>query len=266
MSTPARWLDAHTHLDSDELFPQTLAVLDRAMAAGVQRMLLVNSEATEKSFLRTLECRNIDHPVQRFVCLGIHPHHASSYNAPMEERLTALLKESGVVGLGEIGLDFYYNFSPKEVQVQALRQQLRLAKTQELPVIIHCRDAYPELAQILLEISKDWKGMIHCYTGSVDEMKPLLQLGFVISFSGIVTFKKASLLQTSAQTVPLNRILVETDAPYLAPVPFRGKINEPAYVVHTAKFIAALRNISEQELAVAVNENFDSLFGPRVSS
>jgi len=261
MNTSVRWLDAHTHLDSDDLFSQKIDVLDRAASANVHRMLLVNSEATETSFSRTLECLKIPHAVTRFACLGVHPHHAISYNADMEERLKILLHESGVVGLGEIGLDFYYNFSPKETQIDALRKQLRLARNEDLPVIIHCRDAYPQLAQILKEISKEWKGMIHCYTGNTEEMAPLLDLGFMISFSGIVTFKKASVLQSSAQVVPLSRILIETDAPYLAPVPFRGKVNEPAYVVHTAKFIAAIRSISEAELAEAVNKNFDLLFG-----
>ena len=232
-----RWLDAHTHLDSDQLFAQKVDLLNRAFDAGVHKMLLVNSEADESSFLRTFECMKIPHPVQRFVCLGIHPHHAVRYDAIMESRLKELLHEPGVVGLGEIGLDFYYNFSPKDVQVEVLRKQLHLSRSEQLPVIIHCRDAYPQLAKVLSEVSTNWRGMIHCYTGTVDEMMPLLELGFTISFSGIVTFKKAVDLQASAKAVPLNRMLVETDAPYLAPVPHRGKTNEPAYVVHTAKFI-----------------------------
>jgi TatD DNase family protein len=265
MNTGVPWLDAHAHMDSDELFAQKLDVLDRALAAGVQQMLLVNSEATESSFSRTFECMRFPHPVKRNVCVGVHPHHASAYDQGMEERLKRFLQEPGVVGLGEIGLDFYYDFSPREAQVDALRKQLELAQTGDLPVIIHCRDAYPQLAQILGDISNAWKGMIHCYTGNIDEMRPLLELGFVISFSGIVTFKKASLLQASAQVVPLNQILVETDAPYLAPVPFRGKVNEPAYVVHTARFIAALRGIPESELSEAVFQNFESLFGARAS-
>jgi len=261
MNTAVRWLDAHTHLDSDDLFSQKSEVLDRALAAGVIRLLLVNSEASESSFSRTLECSRLAHPVQRSVCFGVHPHNATSYDTAMEARLRSLLREPEVVGLGEIGLDFFYNYSPPEVQIDAFRKQLRVALDQELPVIIHCRDAYPQLSEILRNASQSWKGMIHCYTGTVEEMAPLLDLGFFISFSGIVTFKKASVLQTSAKAVPLDRILVETDAPYLAPVPFRGKVNEPSYVVHTARFISALREIQDEELATAVNRNFDQLFG-----
>jgi TatD DNase family protein len=260
MTASVRWLDAHTHLDSDDLFSRKSEVLDHALAAGVQRMLLVNSEATESSFSRTAECLSVAHAVRRYVCFGIHPHNANRYSDAMEKRLRDLLRESEAVGLGEIGLDFFYNFSPKEVQIDVFRQQLRLARSEKLPVIIHCRDAYPQLAEILRTFSDEWEGMIHCYTGTIEEMAPLLDLGFFISFSGIVTFKNATVLQLSAKAVPLDRILVETDAPFLAPVPFRGKVNEPAYVIHTAKFLAALRGISEDELAAAVNQNFDSLF------
>jgi TatD DNase family protein len=265
MTKPVRWLDAHAHLDSDELFPQRVDVLDRALKAGVERVLLVNSDSTESSFIRTLECANLPHPVQRNVCFGIHPHHATNYDTAMEEKLKQLLEENSVIGLGEIGLDFYYNFSPREIQIETLRKQLQLARSKALPVIIHCRDAYPTLAKILGEISNAWNGMIHCFTGNIEEMAPLLELGFMISFSGIVTFKKATDLHASARSVPIDRILVETDAPYLAPVPFRGKVNEPGYVVHTAKFVAALKNISDLELSQAVTRNFDSLFGKRKS-
>jgi TatD DNase family protein len=254
-----RWLDAHTHLDSDELFPEKENVLDRALESGVERVLLVNSESTGTSFDRTLQCIRLQHPVRRFACFGVHPHHASQYDSKMEEQLKSLLQDPAVIGFGEIGLDFYYNFSPQDVQMEVFRKQLALAKELNLPVIIHCRDAYRQLAEILKETNTRG-GMIHCFTGTVAEMQPLLELGFTISFSGIVTFKKATDLQEAARAVPMDRVLVETDAPFLAPVPFRGKRNEPAFVVHTAKFVAELKGKSEEEFAAAVNANFEKLF------
>lgn len=259
----AQWLDAHTHLDSDELFPEKEKVLDRALDAGVERLTLVNSEATETSFNRTLQCLTLSHTVNRFACFGIHPHHATQYDLQLEQRLDELLLRPGVIGFGEIGLDFFYDFSPQHVQIAVFRRQLESARNKRLPVIIHCRDAYPRLAEILREQSVETKGMIHCFTGTTDEMNALLDLGFYISFSGIVTFPKAKTLQEAARSVPIDRVLVETDAPFLAPVPVRGKTNEPAFVVHTAKFIAGLKQVSEEELSTAVNANFDRLFHSR---
>ena len=257
-----RWLDAHTHLDSEELFAEKETLLDRALHSGVQRILLVNSNATEASFQRTLECLRLEHSIERFATFGVHPHEASSYNAELEQRISNLVSESKVIAVGEIGLDFYYNYSPQDVQVTALQRQLVLATQKQVPVVIHCRDAYPRLAEILRNIATKWRGMVHCFTGTLDEMRPLLDLGFYISFSGITTFRKAVELQECAKTVPLDRILIETDAPYLAPVPHRGKRNEPSYVIETGKFIASLRGITEDELSRALFHNFDQLFQP----
>ena len=254
------WLDAHTHLDSDELFSEKEEVLNRARDAGVTRVLLVNSEATEQSFERTISCLQLSHPVKRFASFGIHPHQANLYDSEWEEKVRDFLEQPGVVALGEIGLDFYYNHSPQDVQISVLKKQLAVAQEKKLPVVIHCRDAYPDLARILASLSSRWRGMIHCFTGTPDEMDPLLQLGFHISFSGIVTFPRAKTLQESAKLVPLDRILVETDAPFLAPVPHRGKRNEPAFVVETAKFISSLRGFPEEKLSDAVSANFETLF------
>ena len=254
------WVDAHTHLDADELFPEKENLLNRALQADVERVLLVNSNATEASFERTLECLRLSHDVKRLASFGVHPHEAKVYDDAMEQRLLELLQQKNVVALGECGLDFYYNYSPEETQIAALHRQLSLALKNNLPVVIHCRDAYMQLADILIDHSAKWRGMIHCFTGTRAEMQNLLELGFVISFSGIVTFRKAVELQECAKAVPLERILIETDAPFLAPVPHRGKRNEPSYVVETGKFIATLRNIPEQELASAINQNFEKLF------
>ncbi|HSE39968.1 MAG TPA: TatD family hydrolase [Acidobacteriota bacterium] len=254
------WIDAHTHLDSDDLYIQKDAVLQRAAEAGVHALLQVNSEATVESMQRSVEILNAPSSVKKWGAFGIHPHQASLYNPTLENQLIEFLRKPEVISLGEIGLDFFYNYSPPQVQEEVLRKQLQLSLRLNLPVVIHCRDAYPRLAQILKEEQSNWKGMIHCFTGVKKEVEPLLDLGFHISFSGIVTFRKAETLQSAAMSIPLNRILVETDAPYLAPVPKRGKTNEPAFVVHIGEFLAKLRGISNEDLAARITNNFNELF------
>jgi TatD DNase family protein len=254
------WIDAHTHLDSDELYVQKDEVLLRAEAAGVRGILQVNSETTPTSMERTLVILNMESTLQRWGAFGIHPHQASLYSDGLEKALLEYLSFPQVVALGEIGLDFYYNYSPREVQEEVFKKQLKLAMDLDLPVVIHCRDAYVRLAEILKDIANEWRGMIHCFTGTTDEMNPLLDLGFHISFSGIVTFRTAVALQQAAQVAPLDRILVETDAPYLAPVPHRGKTNESAFVVETGRFLATLRGVDENEIAQRTSENFRRLF------
>lgn len=254
------WIDAHTHLDSEELYPKREQLLQHAYDSGVRKMVLVNSEATEPSFSRTLECAALQGPIAKFASLGIHPHHALSYNDELEQLLLSLLEQESVVAFGEIGLDYFYDFSPRDTQRSVLRRQLELAREKKLPVVIHCRDAYGELTDILRSIADEWHGMIHCFTGNREEVLPLLELGFFISFSGIVTFRNANELRDAARVVPIDRILIETDAPYLAPVPHRGKTNEPAFVVHTGTFLAELRKVAAPEFAGHVSRNFDSLF------
>ncbi len=257
----AYWVDAHTHLDSEELYPYADSLLQRAERAGVRRMVLVNSEATEQSFQRTLSLLDGAASVVRLGALGIHPHHASAYNNEVQSRLLELLRHPLAVAYGEIGLDFYYNFSPPDVQVLAFRSQLQAALSARLPVVIHCRDAYGRLAEILKnEQQQGWKGIIHCFTGNVSEMEQLLDLGFSISFSGIVTFKKAEVLREAARIVPLDRMLIETDAPYLAPFPYRGKTNEPSFVVETGKYLAAVRHMEPDRFAAQIHENFEKIY------
>lgn len=254
------WIDAHTHLDSDELYVQKDEVLLRAEAVGVRGILQVNSEATPNSMQRSLEILNMNSSVQRWGAFGIHPHQASLYGDVLQKALLDYLSFPNVVALGEIGLDFYYNYSSREIQEEVFKKQLILAMDLNLPVVIHCRDAYVRLAEILKEIANEWRGMIHCFTGTRDEMNPLVDLGFHISFSGIVTFRNATALQQAAQAAPIDRMLVETDAPFLAPVPHRGKTNESAFVVDTGRFLATLRNVDEEEIAERTTQNFKSLF------
>lgn len=254
------WIDAHTHLDADQLYSRRRELLDRASAAGLKKLLLVNSEASRDSFQRTLEIAALPCTSQLFVSLGIHPHHASAYSPQLEHRLLEDLKKPLVVALGEIGLDYYYNYSPKEVQVEVLKRQLTLSLENGLPIVIHCREAYHELADILRSQSNQWTGMIHCFTGNREEADLLLDLGFYISFSGIVTFRNAGTLHEAVKLVPVDRMLIETDAPYLAPVPKRGKVNEPAFVVYTGEFLAHLKEMQAPDFAQRVLENFESLF------
>jgi TatD DNase family protein len=255
------WIDAHTHLDSDELYVQKDEVLLRAEAIGVSGVLQVNSEATPVSMQRSFEILNMNSAVKRWGAFGIHPHQASLYTDTLENALLRYLTFPNVIALGEIGLDFYYNYSPRDVQEDVFRKQLKLAIDRNLPVVIHCRDAYVRLAEILKEIANEWRGMIHCFTGTRDEMNPLVDLGFYISFSGIVTFRNATALQQAAQSVSIDRMLVETDAPFLAPVPHRGKTNESAFVVDTGRFLATLRGVDENEVAQHTTQNFKRLFG-----
>jgi TatD DNase family protein len=256
-----QWLDAHTHLDSGPLYENRKEVLNRAEEAGLTQLLLVNSEATRESFERTLQVAAMKAGIKRSVALGIHPHHASVYSAEMERVLRDLLGSSSVVAFGEIGLDYYYNYSPPDVQKEILRRQLILARELKLPVVIHCREAYGPLCEVLEDQAPSWRGMIHCFTGTAQEVERLLRLGFYISFSGIVTFRTADSLRQAAVAVPMDRLLIETDAPYLAPVPMRGKTNEPAYVVYTGTFLAQLRNQSPEDFSRALHANFAALFG-----
>lgn len=254
------WTDAHTHLDSDSLFEQRDEALDRAFHAGVRTVLLVNSEFTEKSFERTLSCLHAPSRVRKYAAFGVHPHQASVFDDQAESRLRKLLAMKDVVALGEVGLDFYYDYSPREAQRNALQKQLRLSLELSLPVVIHCRDAYAELAATLKSGAPLWRGMIHCFTGTWNEAAPLLDLGFHISFSGIVTFRNADAIRDAAKQVPGDRMLVETDAPFLAPVPHRGKTNEPAFVADTGSFVAQLRGMPPEEFSELTSRNFELLF------
>ena len=259
--TLMKWLDAHTHLDTDELYPHKEEIFRRAQEAGVTKMLLVNSEATEMSFERTLNCLRVPDNIETFASFGIHPHHAKLYSSELETDLLQHLQHPGVIAFGEIGLDFFYDFSPRDIQIPVLQKQLELALDRNLPVVIHCRDAYGKLADVLSEMKETWRGMIHCFTGTPQEAETLMRLGFYISFSGIVTFRKAAVLQDAARIVPISRILIETDAPYLAPVPHRGKTNEPAFVAHTGNFIAELKQIPPEAFSHQIFTNFQNLFG-----
>lgn len=251
-------VDSHCHLDFPELSGYADGVLERARTAGVGHLLTIGTKITKFDGVLAMAER-----FENVSCsVGIHPHEAGVEPAMDVGKLMAFAKHPKVVAFGETGLDFYYEHSPRADQERSFRVHIDAAREADLPIIIHTRDADPETAAILDdEMQKGaFKGVIHCFSSGPDLAARALELGFYISFSGIVTFKKAEELREVAKTVPLERILVETDSPYLAPVPHRGKTNEPAFVAHTAAVVAELKGVSRDELAAQTTANFFRLF------
>lgn len=258
-------IDSHCHLADDTYAGDLEAVITRARGAGLERALVIleagdEAEAAQWSRLETLW------PDAR-VSIGVHPHHAHKYAAEPGAAAGAVRDQVAATesarAIGEIGLDYHYAFSPRDVQHAVFRAQLRLALELELPVIIHTREAEDDTVAILKEVGQgELRGVIHCFTGTPALARAALDLGFYISFAGILTFPKAAELRSTAATVPLDRLLIETDSPFLAPVPYRGKRNEPAHVAQVATTLAALHGVEAGELGRATTENFHRLFRP----
>jgi TatD DNase family protein len=255
------FVDSHAHIDGEEFDADREEVLARALEAGVRAILNVGTgDPHGGNFERAVEVAEKHEGV--FAAVGVHPHDAKLYDEAAERLLLEFVRSRRVVAVGEIGLDYHYDNSPREVQREVFRRQLRLARTEELPVIIHSRDADAETLEILqAEYTATTRGgVMHCFGGGPLLAEGALGLGFYISFAGNVTFKKAEPLREVARTVPLERLLVETDCPYLAPVPHRGRRNEPAYAVETARFLAELRGVSHEDFGRITSENFSNLF------
>lgn len=256
-------VDSHCHIDMAAFDADRAAVVTRARDAGVERMLVVGCADAEAGHRRAL---SVAEALGLPASAGVHPHDAKIASEETYAEFTQLAQAGRIVAIGEIGLDFHYDNSPRPAQLDVFRQQVRLARELSLPIIVHTRDADAETSQILEEEGAgEVGGVIHCFTGGAELARRALAIGFHISFSGIVTFPRAEGIRAVARDVPLDRILIETDAPFLAPIPHRGKRNEPAFVIEIARFLAKLRDISEQVVARAVTENFDRLFlvGPR---
>lgn len=251
-------IDSHCHLDFPDFAPEIDAVVARAGAAGVGLCLTIGT--TLKGFPQ------VEAVAGRFdnVCcsVGIHPHEAKVEPIAGPGPLLERAQHPKVVGIGETGLDYYYAHSPKEAQIRNFRAHIAAARQAGLPLIVHTRDAEDDTIDILREeMDKGaFAGVIHCFTGSPRLADAALELGFMISASGIATFKKSEELRQTLAQVPLDRLLVETDAPYLAPMPHRGKRNEPAFVVNTARVLAEVKGVSADELAEATTDNFFRLF------
>ena len=256
------FVDSHAHIDGEEFDADRDEVVARAWAAGVRAILNVGTgDPHGGNFERAVALTEKYEGVHAAV--GVHPHDAKLYDEAAEERLLEFVRSRRVVAVGEIGLDYHYDNSPRDVQREVFARQLRLARAEGLPVIIHSREADEETLEILrAEYAGAGRGgVMHCFGGGPALAEGALGLGFYISFAGNVTFKKAEALREVALTVPLDRLLVETDCPYLAPVPLRGRRNEPAYVVETARFLAGLRGVGPEEFGRTTAENFTRLFG-----
>ena len=255
------FIDSHAHLDMEDFDRDRDAVLDRAGRAGVRAILCPRELTIDRPALPGAPAGG-PRPPLILAAAGIHPHEARRATPKTIARLEALAAAREIRAVGEIGLDFHYNLSPPETQRELFRAQLGLAGRAGLPVIVHSRNAGEEILRIIREEQFAAGGVLHCFTESWEIASAALEAGFFISFSGIVTFPKARELREVAEKVPLDRILVETDAPYLAPVPHRGKRNEPAFVVETARVLAELRGLPLERFATATSDNFVRLFGP----
>jgi TatD DNase family protein len=257
-------IDSHAHLDTPAFDADRAEVIARAQAAGVTMFLEIAGSDVAKGSIPNGIALAEQHDFM-YAAVGLHPHEASLYDEALEQQFLTLMQHPKVIGWGEIGLDYYYDHSPREVQQQVFRRQLELAIQVQKPVIIHTRDAEDDTIQILRETwfergGSAFGGIIHCFTGTQKLADAALAMGFHISFSGVVTFKNANELRAVAASVPLTQLLVETDCPYLAPVPYRGQRNEPAFVKETAAFLANLRAISFEEMAELTSTNFKRLF------
>jgi len=253
-SPKLRLIDSHCHIDMPQFDADRDQAVARAREAGVQEMLIVGGVDEEKGHLRALGVADgLGFPASA----GVHPHEAKLATEAVYDELRGLARERRIVAIGEIGLDFHYDHSPREVQREVFRRQVRLAREVGLPVIIHTREADEETATLLEEEGAgETGGVIHCFTGGAELARRALGLGFFVSFSGIAAFPRSDGIQEVARTLPLDRLLVETDAPFLAPPPHRGKRNEPAFVVDVARKIAGLRGVDLGEIAAATVANF----------
>jgi len=251
-------VDSHCHLDFPEFAPELDAVVARARAAGIGRMVTISTRVKQLPQVLAIAERFPD----VFCSVGTHPHNAHEELDIDAKALVALTRHPKIVALGEAGLDYHYDKSPRDAQAQGFRQHIAAARETGLPLVIHAREADADMARILTEETKQgaFPAVLHCFTAGRDLAMTAMELGLYIGFTGIITFKNGEALRDIAKDLPADRILVETDAPYLAPLPYRGKRNEPSYVVETAKMLAATRGVSAEDIAQQTTENFFRLF------
>ena len=249
------WTDMHAHLDKLEEGPDK--ALELALAQNVKRIVTI---ATDPNDLRTVLAFADKYKPYVFCTLGIHPHEGVTYSPDVRQFIKENAVNPRVIAVGEIGLDYYYEQSPKKEQLHAFRDQLELAHELNMPIEIHTRDAEQDTIDLLKEYEGKVTGLIHCFTGTQWLADQALALGYNISISGIVTFKNAGDLRKVVESIPLDRLHVETDSPFLAPMPMRGKSNTPSFVVHTARLVADLKKISVDELCLQTNKNAEKMF------
>jgi TatD DNase family protein len=258
MQSATMLVDSHCHLDSRDFAGDLDGIVARARAAGVGRMVTISTRVRRQPELLSIAERFDD----VFCSVGTHPHHAHEELDIGKADLVALTAHPKVVAIGEAGLDYFYDKSPRAAQEQGFRAHIAAARETGLPLVIHSREADDDMARILEEETGKgaFPAILHCFTGGADLARRAIDLGLHISFTGILTFKNSQNLRDIAASLPADRILVETDAPYLAPGKYRGKRNEPAYVVETAKTLAETRGVTEAEIALQTTENFFKLF------
>ena len=251
-------VDSHCHLDFPDFAEELDAVVQRAMDAGIERLVTISTRV--KKFDQILAVAERFDPI--FCSIGTHPHNADEELDVTVEQLVALSEHRKVVAIGEAGLDYFYDNAPREAQAQGLRTHIAAARITGLPLVIHARDADADMAAILRAESEKgaFPAVLHCFSSGKDLAETGIALGHYVSFSGILTFKKSDELRAIARDLPADRILVETDAPYLAPTPHRGKRNEPAFVAHTAAVLAETRGVAVEAIAEQTSENFFRLF------
>ncbi len=250
-----RWTDTHCHLNHPDLLPEWESLLFRAQQSGVHRCILIGYDLPSSE--RAVQLA--DQSPALYATVGIHPHDAVQCTPEALHQLRTLAQHPKVVAIGEIGLDFYRNLSPPDAQYSAVYAQLALAQECNLPIVVHCREAYDELLTVLADYP-NLRGVLHCFSGTPEHAERGLALGYYLGIGGVITFKSAESLRTIVQTMPRERLLLETDAPYLAPHPYRGKRNEPAYLPIIAKHVAQLWETDLETLSHQTEQNAESLF------
>jgi TatD DNase family protein len=254
-------IDSHAHIDFPQFAEDREAMLDRARAAGVTTLLAIGTGPGPEKLDSALPLAEQHDWI--YATVGIHPHEAEQVTPQHLDQLAVLAKHEKVIAWGEIGLDYFYDHSPRHVQQRIFREQMALAHQAKLPIIIHCRDAWSDCLNLLEEV---WRptglgGILHCFTSTLEDARRGIEMGFLVSFAGNSTYPKTQNIRDVAKALPLENILIETDAPYLAPQAYRGKRNEPAYVAEVARMLASVRNLSPEGLAAATSENFRRFFG-----
>ena len=250
-------VDSHCHLDDEKFDADRDATIERARAGGVERMMAIGTGDGPPDLEAALHLARQHDFI--YATVGVHPHDASKATPETFSRLAALANESKVLAIGEIGLDYHYDFSPRDVQRQVFAQQLGLAARSAKPIVIHTREAWADTLALIREHELPFGGIMHCFTGGPEEADEALELGFHLSFGGILTFPKADAVREAAARTPEDRLLIETDSPYLAPVPHRGKRNEPAFLVEIARRLADLRATTLENIAAVTTRNFNRL-------
>ena len=251
------FIDTHCHLYDEGLIENIDQIIENAIGAGVEKMIVAGCDIPS-----SLQCVELakKYP-QIYACVGFYPEYADKYNEDAEKALKEMAKCEKVVGIGEIGLDYSYQV-PKEVQIDVLTKQIKLAHELKLPVVLHGRDVYGQLFDIL-KLNKEFishGGTFHCYTGSAELAREINKLGFFVSIGGVSTFQNAVKVRQMASEIDLNKVILETDSPYLAPIPMRGKINQPAYIPYIAKNLAELQHVSLEEIEKITTKNAKGLF------